>query len=1034
MPKAEIRVGVLLCPDKKLEQAPPHSTWPRPAGVKVALTKQGAGGAAPVSVVTGADGFAPPTEVEVGRTYAVQVLSPGWDDWEAPTVKVGADRGDRLDVRLVPCDERRLLPVRLMRSDGHGHRPTGLGGVTICVNGREFGPASEAGDIYALAPQGSVDVQFKRSTSWDGKTFDPPYDEVTFEVPRPTEPIVEIPEFVYVLAAPGEPAREAPSEGAEISIQPKVKMPSGRLAPFTGASVTVELSSKTPGAVPAPGTEAVALTGTLAAGDREICFPGQRAGVFSGTVFPPETFNGCPVRQEPKTFRHYYLPAGGRVSVVVEFELGTTPIEGVVQSPLGRTLEQDLRLEVFCPGFLMPVAAKAGKFAARVPTGAPLKIRLAPGPAPTLGGIPLQMSHPEQDVVPPPRSTTVALEYQHGITGEAVDERGHPLPGAVVALYQGKDFVASAVANDDGRFLAGVKAAGDYDVAVQTEGGEPLTRRPVSVQSVANVGKVVFRTRGAVAGGPGRVGPGDADGDLPCEAFTDLAAYPVLTEEITTGGAAPAPRDGGPGSGYGQTVEQVIRDVLGWRPSPDATGFQSALAGAFQLREVEGHTEWSWQQRGYAVQADMGALTGAQASIYARAKSALDQIQPLLAGLAPIDPSLYPPQDLEAIRTIVASELVELVSELGVEGGPRIQRVNELFRLLLGEDGERTDLNPDHAQGQLGILRARFGLTKDKVNTLDEERLVTNFRVIAELVLALRASWNTDREQLSVVGPQASLGTILIWLSRSLEAVADSVGELTFALDSVFVDATQRQVIELRFAGKRVDVPAGSLAGPSRQHRFDEKEPPILLSDLLDWVVRASTDEGPKLIQDAGKEGVFAFAAVLEQLRTLIHAARQRVRHDHTLPAGMRTPRVDRALMVLAGQLDDAARLAGAVRRDEAPEIAEAWLIDSPTAGARRRQTQLPAQGPIWIALRGSDFRAPVSAVLTAEGRADLAVMPAISTHVSAPSVAYAQFPNPRHVPHSAGTTWLVSLTNDDTTQSNEIEVVRVPHPRQQIH
>lgn len=1032
MPEAEIRVRVLLCPDKKLEKASPHATWPRPAGVKVALTKVAKGASPANEVVTGADGLAPPTKLEVGRTYEVEVLSPGWDAWDVPTVKVGTDTSDPLDVKLVPCDERRLLPMRLMRPDGPGGQPTGLSGATVHVKGRIFGTSGDAGYIYALAPQGSVDVQFKRSVAPDGKTFDPPYDEVTFEVPKPADVIVDIPEFVYAAASPDDPSREVPAEGAEISIQPKVKMPSGRLAPFSGASVTVELRSET--------SEVISLTGVLAPGEKEITFQNQHAGVFSGTVIPPQTFNGRPIKQDPKPFGHYYLPTGGHVTVPVEFELGTTPIEGVVQSPLGRTLEQDLRLEVFGPGFLIPVSAKAGRFTVRVPTGAPLKIRLAPGPAPALGGIPLQMSAPEQDVAPPPRATTVALQYQHGVTGQAVDERGRPMPGVVVALYQGKEFVASAVADDDGHFLAGVTAAGDYEVAVQTEGGESLTRTPVSVQSLANVGKVVFRPRGAAGGGAGSSGHHDngGNGSLPREAFTDLATYPVLTEEITTG-RVPAPSDGGQGRGYGQTVDQVLRDVLGWRPSTDVTGFQAALAGAFQLRQVEGHTEWAWQQRGYAVQADMGALTGAQASIYARATSALDQIQPLLAGLIPIDPALYPPQDLEAIRTVVASELTELVSELGVEGGPRIQRVNELFRLLLGEGGGRTDMNPDHAQGQLGILRTRFGLTRDKVNTLDEERLVTNFRVITELILALRASWITDRKELSVVGPHASLGTILIWLSRSLEAVSDSVGELTFALDSVFLDAAQRQVIELRFAGRQVDVPAGSLAGPSQLHTFDEKEPPILLSDLLDWVVRASTDEGPKLIQDAGKEGVFAFAAVLEQLRILIHAThqihatRQRVRHDHTLPAGMRTPRVNRAFMVLAGQLDDAARLAGAVRRNEAPEIAEAWLIDNPKPGAQRPQTTLPAQGPIWIALRGSNFRGHATTVLTAEGREDLAVIPAISTHVPTPSIAYAQFPNPRHVPGSPGTTWLVSLTNEDATQSNEIEVLRVPHPQRQL-
>jgi hypothetical protein len=102
-------------------------------------------------------------------------------------------------------------------------------------------------------------------------------------------------------------------------------------------------------------------------------------------VIPPQTFNGSPIEQEPKPIRNYYLPTGGRVTVPVEFELGTTAIEGVVQSPLGRTHEQDLQLEVFGPGFLVPVQVKAGKFSAQVPTGAPLEDPACPGPGAKAG-------------------------------------------------------------------------------------------------------------------------------------------------------------------------------------------------------------------------------------------------------------------------------------------------------------------------------------------------------------------------------------------------------------------------------------------------------------------------------------------------------------------------------------------------------------------------------------------------------------------------------------------------------------------------
>ena len=455
-----------------------------------------------------------------------------------------------------------------------------------------------------------------------------------------------------------------------------------------------------------------------------------------------------------------------------------------------------------------------------------------------------------------------------------------------------------------------------------------------------------------------------------------------------------------------------MRDVLGWRPSGDVAGFQAALTGAFQLRQVEGHTEWSWQQRGYAVQADMGALTGAQASIYARAKSALDQILPLLAGLTPINPSLYPPQDLEAIRTVVAAELQELVNELALEGGPRIQRVDELFRLLTGESRKSRNPDPDAVQGQVGTLRDRFGLTVAYVDTVDEERIVTNFRIVVEQVLTLQESWDTDRKLLSVLDSNTSLGTILIWLSRSLEAVCESVDDLTFALDSVFVDGAQRQVIQLDFTNATVDLPELPLRkGKKEPFSFKGKQAPILLSDMLDWVVRASRDEGPRIVQDAGKDGVLAFAPILHQLRILIHATRKFTHSPQgaTLPDGMRTPRVRRALEVLAGQLDEAANLAALVRRDGIPEITS--------------QAVTTRGGQIDVTLTGTNFRRHCSAFLYAANREDIADIPARTVTVMDPSHVVATFAKPKPEDSGGRRAWQVVLTNEDGTTSEPVAI-----------
>lgn len=384
----------------------------------------------------------------------------------------------------------------------------------------------------------------------------------------------------------------------------------------------------------------------------------------------------------------------------------------------------------------------------------------------------------------------------------------------------------------------------------------------------------------------------------------------------------------------------------------------------------------------------MGALTGAQASIYARAKAALDQMQPLLAGVTALNPTLYPPEDLEAIRTVITVELQELVKELALEGGPRIQRVDELFRLLIGESRRSFDSNPDDVQGQLGTMRDRFGLTEEWVDTVDQERILTNFRVVVEQVLSLQESWFYDRKLLSAVDSRSSLGTILIWLSRGLEAVCESVDDLTFALDSVYIDAAQRQVIELRLP----------------------HQPVLSLSDLLDWVVLAARDQGPRLIQDAGRDGVDAFAPQLQELQGLIQQTRTLIRTPGSaLPDGMRTPRVHRAFQVVEAQLTEASRLAGLVQRQsfaQGPQITSA--VATPPSG-----------GQITVAIAGTNFGRHASAALLPKDREDIAELPARRTTVRNPSSAIASFPDPSQVPNSLGVTWQVLLTNEDGTRSN---------------
>jgi Carboxypeptidase regulatory-like domain len=393
----------------------------------------------------------------------------------------------------------------------------------------------------------------------------------------------------------------------------------------------------------------------------------------------------------------------------------------------------------------------------------------------------------------------------------------------------------------------------------------------------------------------------------------DLATFPLLTESVTPA-QVPAPSGALP-SGVGQAVESALREALGWRPrAGDPRGFSAALAHSFELREVQGHTEVTWTPRTYAaqVQADLGAITGAQASLYSRARVALDAALPLLDGLYPLDPA-FDPQDTEAIRAIVRAELNEVVAELGVEGGPRIGRVDELLNLLLGGTvGNRGTA----LQGQLKLLQDRFGLVGARVETVEEEEDLTNFIILVDYVREIDSSWTAHRGDFDPATSAAPfLGTQLVLISRSLSVVAESVEEVNFTLDSVFIGAAERQTIRLTF-------PAGTLTD-STTTTFDvPSQPSILLGDLLSWVERVATEEGPQLLQDGGKDGAAALASVLNTLRQLVRRAlvttgggQQQQPGSSDIPDGYATERVQRALRELAKYLDDTFTLADKIHR-----------------------------------------------------------------------------------------------------------------------
>jgi hypothetical protein len=324
------------------------------------------------------------------------------------------------------------------------------------------------------------------------------------------------------------------------------------------------------------------------------------------------------------------------------------------------------------------------------------------------------------------------------------------------------------------------------------------------------------------------------------------------------------------------SLEQIVNSgfarVLGRNPqTDDPNAFRASLERTFTAREEsDGRTTYQWTPRAYAVQTELGgALTGAQASLYHRAKAAIDQILPLLSGLVPLDPAADE-QNMDAIRSIVRTEIVELVNELGEVGGPRVQRVDSLFQLLLG------DTNGINLGGQLKNLARVFSLNRDRINTVDEEQNYSNFLIIKDYLVSLKASWEAFVED---SGGGAFIGTQLVLLSQALSVVAESVQEVYQIMDLVFLGPNERQAVEIDFTlAREGNDPTIAFPLPDRTGypigELAKLVPAMSIEGLLKWVWSFSTEEGPALARAGGKLGIaHVIAGTAERLMILVQAA-----------------------------------------------------------------------------------------------------------------------------------------------------------------
>jgi hypothetical protein len=209
--------------------------------------------------------------------------------------------------------------------------------------------------------------------------------------------------------------------------------------------------------------------------------------------------------------------------------------------------------------------------------------------------------------------------------------------------------------------------------------------------------------------------------------------------------------------------------------------------------------------------------------------------------------------------------------------------VNDKFNLLLGTSNLAVTEQLDPAC-QLAILRDRFGLRRNSVNTIAEEENLTNFLIVVDHLKSLRITWNNNVQFFDRSGTDPFLGTQLVLLSRALGNVAEGVDEVRYVLSTVLLDEAEQQTILIEYPGQT----------------------PLFVSELLNWIEHVATVEGPQLLTESGKDGAGALRGTLDLLRGLVAGAQN---PPNTVPSAYKTTRVQRALQELALALQDAAKL-----------------------------------------------------------------------------------------------------------------------------
>lgn len=383
-------------------------------------------------------------------------------------------------------------------------------------------------------------------------------------------------------------------------------------------------------------------------------------------------------------------------------------------------------------------------------------------------------------------------------------------------------------------------------------------------------------------------------------------------------------------------VERAISQVLGRSPGKGSEGFMKALYGTFPTTK-NGQVMFTPARSVVSLYSPYGegnqvisgtngmGLTGQlpieQANLYRQASIIASDALRVLESIQPFDPT-SDIDAVEALRSLIRSQINSLLEEFGRLDEPRTDRVNLYFNTL------DANLNELGIRGRLGgndlvTVSDDGGATIDVIDleevfpvTLDDEAQVAALELLKNYVATLADIWNrfldaSESEQVS-----GHYSERLARISILLPVVADSNVSFMAALDSIgFTESERRSdaalFTSLATRGFQFSLSISDTPIPNTTITLpDVLLPNITLNDFNDWIDRFTTLEAPSVLADAGRFGLEFVADQADTLFWVIAIVLDFIQFDRNEPQEslleriLSFDRVRQTLRELAFQLD----------------------------------------------------------------------------------------------------------------------------------